>query len=43
MRPWYGYFESGRGTSHEQHFTDRSEACAEFIMRELEGMREQTT
>jgi hypothetical protein len=50
-RGWYfqddpvlvvAYFESGVGTSRERRFTDRAQACAEFIMRELESIREPT-
>jgi hypothetical protein len=33
-----GYFEADRGISHEQHFSDRLQACAEFIMREIESI-----
>jgi len=40
--PIVAYFESGVGRSREQRFTDRAQACAEFIMRELESIREPT-
>jgi len=37
-----GYYDVGHGRSREQRFSDRSEACTEFIMRELEAISERT-
>lgn len=35
-----GYYTSRAGQSHEQVFSNRSQACAEFIKHELESWRE---
>jgi hypothetical protein len=35
-----GYFSSEAGRSREQVFTERTQACAEFIKHELESIRE---
>ena len=37
-----GYYDPQIGRSREELFTDRWQACAQFIIRELESMREQT-
>ena len=37
-----GYFDVDHGRSREQCFSDRSEACTEYIMRELETISERT-
>ena len=35
-----GHYSSGAGTAHEQKFSERSQACAEYIKHELESIRE---
>ena len=35
-----GHYSSSAGRSQEQVFTERSQACAEFIKHELESIRE---
>jgi hypothetical protein len=37
-----GYFDVTRGRSHEQQFADRLQACAEFIMREVDSIQRRT-
>jgi len=37
-----GYYDIRHGRSREQRFSDRSEACTEYIMRELKAISERT-